>query len=78
MAAEIMYMNDEYAVDCWKWVDVVICGPMPEYRLVSRHGAEWTQRTHETHRREVRVHNDNHPTERWQRMRAWAAENLHG
>ena len=77
MAAEIMYMNDEYAADCWKWVDVVICGPMPEYRFVSTgRGAEITQRAWDNHERTVRVHNDNHPRERWQRMRAWAAENL--
>lgn len=46
MAAEIMYMNDEYAVDCWKMESG------------------------------VRVHNDNHPLERWERMRAWAVANL--
>ncbi len=61
MAAEIMYMNDEYAVDEWKWVDVEICGPL-RYR---------DQRV-----RCVRVHNDNHPQERWQQMRAWALSNL--
>ena len=76
MAAEIMYLNDEYAVDCWKWIEVEICGPMPEYRLVQRHEAEWTQRVHEKHRREVRAHNDNHPRERWEQMRAWAVANL--
>ena len=26
MAAEIMYMNDEYAVDEYKWVEVEFCG----------------------------------------------------
>lgn len=63
MAAEIMYMNDEYAVDEWKWVDVEICGPLRD---------NWRgQRV-----RSVRVHNDNHPVERWQRMRAWAVANL--
>ena len=51
MAAEIMWMNDECAVDEWKWVDVEHCRP-------------------------VRVRNDNHAAERWQRMRAWAVENL--
>jgi hypothetical protein len=65
MAAEIMYMNDEYAVDVWKWVDVEICGP------VRSHHPDWGR-----HTRTVRVHNDNHPQERWQRMRAWAVENL--
>jgi hypothetical protein len=65
MAAEIMYLNDEYAVDVWKWVDVEICGPMrPNW-------PDWGK-----HTRTVRVHNDNHPRERWQRMRSWAVENL--
>jgi hypothetical protein len=65
MAAEIMYMNDEYAVDCWKWVDVEICGPMrPHY-------PDWGR-----HTRTVRVHNDNHPAERWRAMRDWAAKHL--
>jgi len=65
MAAEIMYMNDEYAVDEWKWVDVEFCGPVrPYYPDCGRHT------------KSVRVHNDNHPRERWQRMRAWAAANL--
>jgi len=76
MAAEIMYLNDEYAVDVWKWVDVEICGPMPEYRLIFFGRHEATQRVHERHTRTVRVHNDDHPRQRWQRMRAWAVENL--
>lgn len=70
MAAEIMYLNDEYAVDCWKWVDVVICGPMPPHHF-HPYG-------HKRHERRVRVLNDNHPRERWERMRAWAADNLTG
>lgn len=65
MAAEIMYLNDEYAVDCWKWVEVEFCGPVrphwPDYGC---------------HTRQVRVHNDRHPQERWERMRAWALKNL--
>lgn len=68
MAAEIMYLNDEYMVDCYKWVDVVICGPMPPYHF-QPYG-------HKKHERSVRVLNDNHPEERWRRMRAWAVENL--
>lgn len=65
MAAEIMYMNDEYAEDVWKWVDVEICGPVrPYYPDYGRH------------KRCVIVHNDKHPQERWQRMRAWVAENI--
>lgn len=65
MAAEIMYLNDEYFVDCYKWMDVEICGPVrPTY-------PDWGR-----HIKSVQVHNDNHPQERWQRMRAWAVENL--
>lgn len=42
MAAEIMWMNDEYAVDEWKWVDVENCRPV----LVrnDNHAAERWQR----------------------------------
>lgn len=65
MAAEIMYLNDEYMVDTWKWVDVEICGPMRPYY------PDWGE-----HTRSVSIPNDNHPQERWQRMRAWAVENL--
>jgi hypothetical protein len=65
MAAEIMYMNDEYAVDEWKWVDVEFCGPVRPYY------PDWG-----CHTKSVRVHNDNHPRERWQRMRDWAAQHL--
>jgi hypothetical protein len=65
LAAEIMYMNDEYIVDEWQWIEVEFCGPVrpyyPEY---------------EEHKRSVRVHNDAHPQERWQSMRAWAAAHL--
>lgn len=68
MAAEIMYLNDEYLVEEWKWVTVEICGPMPPYHF-HPHG-------HKNHVREVRVHDENHPHERWRRMRAWATKNL--
>lgn len=68
LAAEIMYLNDEYAVDCWKWVDVVICGPMPPY-----HFAPYG---HKKHERSVRVPNENHPQERWERMRDWVVKQL--
>lgn len=65
MAAEVMYLNDEYLVDEWKYVDVEICGPMrPNW-------PDWG-----THTRNVCVHNDAHPRERWQRMRAWVVEHL--
>lgn len=65
MAAEIMYMNDEYAVDIWQWIEIEICGPVRPYYP-----------DHGRHTRSVRVHNDNHPQERWQRMRDWVAANL--
>jgi len=60
MAAEIMYVNDEYAADLWRWVEV--CGPM---RPIDRH-----------RRHVVRVPNDDHPAERWRNVRAWAVEQL--
>lgn len=65
MAAEIMYMNDEYAVDIWQWIEIEICGPVRPYYP-----------DHGRHTRSVSVHNDNHPQERWQRMRDWVAANL--
>lgn len=64
MAAEIMYLNDEF-VDTWKWVDVEICGPM------RRNYPDWGR-----HTRSVSVHNDSHPQERWKRMREWVSKNL--
>lgn len=65
MAAEIMYLNDEYAADEWKWVDVELCGPVRPY---------WPD--YGRHTKSMRVHNDNHLVERWQSMRAWAAKQL--
>lgn len=65
MAAEIMYLNDEYLVETHKWVEVVICGPMRPYH------PDWSQ-----HTRQVQVHDDEHPKRRWKKMREWAVENL--
>lgn len=65
MAAEIMYLNDEYMVDVWMLVDVEFVGP------VRPHYPDWGR-----HTRSVEVHNDNHAAERWQRMREWVRENL--
>ncbi len=65
MAAEIMYLNDEYVTGTWKWSEIEICGPMRPY------WPDWGR-----HTRSIHVHNDNHPHERWQRMRAWVAENI--
>ena len=61
MAAEIMYMNDEYAVDSWKDVDVVVCGPMQRYEI---------------HARTIRVPNENHAWDRWLKMRDWTVKNI--
>lgn len=69
MAAEIMYLNDEYSADEWTWIEVEICGPMPPAHLC-RDGRR-RQRKHE-----VRVRNDNHARERWEYMRRWVAENM--
>lgn len=65
MAAEIMYMNDEYAVDDWKWIDVEICGP------IRPHYPEWGK-----HTKTVRVLNKHAAEERWQQMRKWVASEL--
>ena len=64
MAAEIMYMNDEYAADEWKWVDVEICGPVRPY---------WPDFGKQT--KTTRVHNEHHASERWSAIRAWALAN---
>jgi len=65
LVAEIMYLNDESLVDVWKWGEIEVCGPMrPKYPDWGRHYTK------------VRVHNDNHPTQRWQRMRDWAVSSL--
>jgi hypothetical protein len=68
MAAEIMYLNDEYLVDDWKWIKVEICGPMPPH-----HFQPWG---HKTHIREVRVHDDSSPEKRWIAMRRWVQEHI--
>lgn len=65
MAAEIMYLNDEYMVNEWKWIKVQICGPMRPYY------PDWG-----SHEKDVRIPNENHAKERWAKMRAWAVENI--
>lgn len=65
MAAEIMYLNDEYTADEWTWIDVEICGPMRPY---------WPD--YGSHTKSVSVHNDNHSAKRWKSMRAWAVKQL--
>ena len=64
MAAEIMYMNDSCA-DTEDWINVEICGPVRPY---------WPD--YGSHTKRVRMYNDNHPHQRWQRMRAWAEGKL--
>lgn len=65
LAAEIMYLNDEYMVNTRVWVEVEICGP------VRPHYPEWG-----SHKRQISVNNQHHPEQRWKRMREWVAENL--
>lgn len=65
MAAEIMYLNDEWLVEQWEWIDVEFCGPVRPY------WPDWGNNT-----RRVSIRNDNHAVERWQRMRAWVAKQL--
>jgi hypothetical protein len=66
MAAEIMYLNDEwYIVDEWEWEERVLCGPVrPYYPEYGRHTYS------------VRVHNDHHAEKRWGLMRQWVADSL--
>ena len=65
LASEVMYMNDEYAADVWKWIDVEICGPMrPHY-------PDWNR-----HTRSIRVPNMQHAEQRWRYMREWALKNI--
>ena len=63
MAAEIMYLNDEYLVGEWKWVDVEVRGP------IRKGWTDWGRQIKTT-----RVHNDFHAEERWRLMRNWAAK----
>jgi hypothetical protein len=65
LAAEIMYLNDEYLYDEWQWVEVELCGPVRPYY------PDWGK-----HTRLVRVHDERHAVKRWKLMRAWVAEGL--
>lgn len=64
MAAEIMYLNDEY-LDEWERIEVEICGP------VRPHFPDWGKHTHTMY-----VADDLHAERRWKHMRAWVAEEL--
>ena len=64
LAAEIMYLNDEW-IDDWKWIEVEICGPVrPGYPDYGRH------------HRTVRVKNEQVAEQRWQYMRDWVAKQI--
>jgi len=65
LAAEIMYLNDEYFVKEFIWEKVTICGPM---RV---NYPDWGR-----HVKEIKVKNDNAETERWQKMREWVLGNI--
>jgi hypothetical protein len=68
MAAEIMYLNDEWLVDEYEWRDVVICGPMPPHHFPP-YG-------HKRHERCVRVRRKDVPERRWKLMREWVQKQL--
>lgn len=61
LAAEIVFENDERN-DMTAIIEVEICGPL--------------RSQFEQHRRWVRVTVENAEAQRWQRMRAWVAENI--
>ena len=64
MAREVMFKNDS-CTDTEDWINVEICGPVRPY---------WPD--YGSHTKRVRMYNDNHPHQRWQRMRAWAEGKL--
>lgn len=65
LAAEIMYLNDEYFDEPYQWISVDICGPVrpgpPDFG---------------SHRRSVRVPIENAGERRWRAMRKWVDEQL--
>jgi hypothetical protein len=64
LAAEIMYLNDEYISDD-KWVDVQICGPVrPHYPEYGRHTIT------------MRVPNEMAASQRFTHMRSWVEEQI--
>jgi hypothetical protein len=65
MAAEIMFLNDEHLVVTSWYETNEICGPVrPKF-------PDWG-----SHMQSALVYDDDHPSKRWQRMRAWVIENL--
>lgn len=65
LAAEVMYLNDEWMADDCTYVTVEVCGP------VRPHYPEWGR-----HTKAVRVPNERAAEERWSRMRDWVANQL--
>jgi hypothetical protein len=64
LVREIVFENDE-AIDDYKWIDIVICGPMRP------HSPYW-----ERHNRTRSVPRERAAEERWQHMRAWVASHI--
>lgn len=60
LAAEIMYMNDEYGCNYF-WKTAEICGPMKRW---------------ESHTVQYKVINENVKYDRWKNMRKWAQEHI--
>ena len=60
LAQEIMWENDEI-IDDFKWVDVVICGPMQNWQR---------------HQQSARVPVANAEKRRWQHMHAWVKKHI--
>lgn len=65
LAAEIMYLNDEYFAESYQWIKVEICGPVrlgpPDYG---------------SHFRSVRAPIANADEHRWHAMRRWVNEQI--
>lgn len=66
LAAEVMYLNDDYISDT-KWVEVEICGPM------RRNWPDWG-----LHTRTFRVPNQQAAEQRWRYLRDWATRQIKG
>lgn len=65
LAAEVMYLNDEWSAKEYRWIDIEICGP------VRPHFPDWGR-----HKKSVRVDNPNVAEDRWSYMRKWATEHI--
>lgn len=65
MAAEIMWLNDEYLVEMVTWHEEDLCGP------VRPNWPDFNRKTFS-----VLVKNPDHARERWLKMREWINENI--